>query len=224
MLVTRYRVWIDNWIHCTPITCNYKQLRQSHWITHSTTHIKVFYDFTSHCLVTTSNNEDCSSSTFTSLLASKWHKNTFAVRSIKLLLALTSRVNLGLRSHQDFWPSFIFSPRHVYVWEMGSPLQWGEGLIFLWRCHVCCTVLFWVTFSHSQCHVMTDSQLARQSWCPAHQGPKTRLAWTTQKTPLPRIPILWIICEAGCCLAMALVLLTRKRVLVAMETCLLAVA
>jgi hypothetical protein len=53
-------VWTGNRIYWTLREGNYKQLRQSHWVTHSTVHCnysthKVFSVFTSCCLVTASN-------------------------------------------------------------------------------------------------------------------------------------------------------------------------
>jgi hypothetical protein len=45
------------------------------------------------------------------------------------------------QSSRDFWPIFLFSPRHICVWEMGPPFRRGEGSAFQWRRYVCCTVV-----------------------------------------------------------------------------------
>jgi hypothetical protein len=61
MLVTRHRVWIDNWIYLMLIAHSYKYL---HTLRHHNTH----YVFRSGCLVVASNTGDCSSSMLKSLL------------------------------------------------------------------------------------------------------------------------------------------------------------
>jgi hypothetical protein len=125
------------------------------------------------------------------------------------MLSLSSTVIPGLRSCQDFWSSFIFSPRHVRVWEIGPSLQWGEGLVFLWRCRICFTIV--LAWGYPCCHgvlvIMATVHLLSLHYSKQHSvkvkvkvtlrlmvswpvsldvkvylGPKTTLA------PLPRIP------------------------------------
>jgi hypothetical protein len=68
-------------------------------------------------------------------------KPALLVQSSKLLLTPASTVVLGFGPRRDPWPIFYIFFKTVFAFEMGSPLQRGERLVFLSRRHICCTVI-----------------------------------------------------------------------------------
>jgi hypothetical protein len=125
-------VWLSNCINCILTSSKYYATANPYTLYFSTVHANFSQFFTSRCLLTDLDNVlFCSRRYRLATLSHLTHGSgrlfSGQIRSVKLLLALATTVNLGFRPRQGPRPSFFFFPDFYVLLKNGASSSREEG-------------------------------------------------------------------------------------------------